>query len=236
MSSLVRLRLFALLHNLTLMIQLVLLAMAIAGQAEPVIRHLPIHDRVIALTFDACQTRKPAGYDAKIVRILRETHTPATFMLGGRWIETHPKQTKDLAADALFEIGNHSYLHPHMTRITSAKAKQEIAKTQEILFRLTARKARFFRPPYGEYDAQLVATARDLGLRTLMWDVETGDPDPHESAKAIARTVLRKARPGAIVIMHVNGRGWHSAEALPTIIRELRRRGYRFVRVSDTLD
>lgn len=209
-----------------------------SAHSQPIstaIYHLTTTKRIVALTFDACQTRKPAGYDSKIIRILRKTHTPATLMLGGRWMETHPKETKDLAADPLFEIGNHSYLHPHMTRITPGRARSEITKTQDIQFRLTGHKATLFRPPFGEYNSALVKIAASCGLKTLMWSVETGDPDPHESARKIVHTVLGRAHPGSIVIMHVNGRGWHSAEALPTIIRELHRRGYVFVRVSDEL-
>ncbi|MBV9864278.1 MAG: polysaccharide deacetylase family protein [Abitibacteriaceae bacterium] len=198
-----------------------------------VILHLSSRKRVVALTFDACQTRKPARYDQRIIQILRQTKTPATLMLGGRWMETHPAVTRGLAANPLFELGNHSYLHPHMTKIALPQMREEIQKTQRILFHLTGKRAVLFRPPYGEYNPALVRMAGSLGLKTLMWDVETGDPDPHESAKSIIHTVLSQARPGSIVIMHVNGRGWHSAEALPTIIRSLRQRGFKFKTISE---
>ena len=63
----------------------------------------------------------------------------------------------------------------------------------------------------------------------------TGDPDPHITAQDIERAVAQRTRPGSIVIMHMNGRGWHTAEALPTVIKDLRRRGYQFVTVSQAL-
>ena len=201
-----------------------------------IITHLAGDRREIALTFDACQTLgKPAGYDAKIIAILRRTHTPATLLLGGLWMETHPQITRELGADPLFELGNHSYRHPHMTKITPAEMRVEIEKTQAIMYRLTGRWGKLFRPPYGEYNATLTSVAAGLGLRTLMWSIVTGDPDPHESARAIVHTALTKAKPGSIVIMHVNGRGWHSAEALPSIIAGLRARGFTFVQVSQGL-
>ncbi|MBV9848411.1 MAG: polysaccharide deacetylase family protein [Armatimonadetes bacterium] len=190
----------------------------------------------VALTFDACQTRKPAGYDARLIRILRATHTPATLMLGGRWMETHPAATRSLAADPLFELGNHSYLHPHMTRLTPAGMRAEMQETQDVMYRLTGKQGVLFRPPYGEYDPALISVAARLGLHTLTWEVVTGDPDPHVSAKDIVRAVLERTRPGSIVIMHMNGRGWHTAEALPTVIAALHRRGYRFVTVSQALE
>ncbi len=210
-----------------------------AGHAPPlppvkpqVITHGSRARKVVALTFDACQTRKPAGYDAKIIGILRTTHTPATLVLGGRWMETHPEATRSLAADPLFELGNHSYLHPHMTKITAAQMRQELQETQDVMYRLTGKQGVLFRPPYGEYDPTLVQQAARLGLKTLTWEVVTGDPDKHILAPAIVRTVLTRARPGSVVIMHMNGRGWHTAEALPAVIRGLRKRGYQLVTVS----
>lgn len=200
--------------------------------------HLPERassTKLIALTFDACQTRKPARYDARIIGILRRTKTPATLLLGGRWMEAHVAITRALGADPLFELGNHSYLHPHMTKISQASMIQEIQKTQGILYRLTGREPTLFRPPFGEWNPTLEAVAAHLGLRTLMWSVETGDPDPHESARDIIHTVMTEAKPGSIIIMHMNGRGWHSAQALPTVIADLRQRGYTFVQVSQAL-
>jgi len=189
--------------------------------------------KVIALTFDACWKNKPSRYDATIIRILRETHTPATLLLGGRWMEAFPAQTRALALDPLFEIGNHSYSHPHMTRIPEAEARAEIQRTQDVPFGIAGRQGTLFRPPYGEYDQRLVRIAAGLGLRTLLWSIETGDPDPNTSADEIIREVMRRARPGSIVIQHMNGRGWHSAEALPTLIPRLRAQGYTFVKVSE---
>ena len=210
-----------------------------AGHAPPlppvtpqVITHGSRAVKAVALTFDACQTRKPSGYDAGIIGILRATHTPATLVLGGRWMETHPDATRSLAADPLFELGNHSYLHPHMTKITPAQMRQELQETQDVLYRLTGKQGVLFRPPYGEYDPALVREAARLGLKTLTWEVVTGDPDPHIKAPSIIRTVLTRTRPGSVVIMHMNGRGWHTAEALPAVIRGLRQRGYLLVTVS----
>ena len=210
-----------------------------AGHAPPlrpvtpqVITHGSRAVKAVALTFDACQTRKPSGYDAKIIAILRATHTPATLVLGGRWMETHPAATRSLAADPLFEIGNHSYLHPHMTKITPARMRQELQETQDVQYRLTGHQGVLFRPPYGELNPTLVREAARLGLKTLTWEVVTGDPDPNIKAPDIVHTVLTRAKPGSVVIMHMNGRGWHTAEALPAVIRGLRRRGYRLVTVS----
>ena len=187
----------------------------------------------VALTFDCCQTLKPAGYDQALVNILQQTRTPATFFLGGRWIETHPQAMKQLAGCNYFELANHSYLHPHFPKLTAAQVQSELQRTQALVARY-GRTSRFLRPPYGEYDRQTLAVARQLGLRTVTWSISTGDPDKNTSASEILQAVKR-AKPGDIIIMHANGRGWHTAEALPKIIAYLRHRGLRPVTLTTLL-
>lgn len=209
----------------------------LAPVAARLITHGPVTGlRRIALTFDACQTRKLSGFDTRIVQILKRTRTPATFCLGGYWMETHPDATRALARDPLFELGNHSYLHPHMTRLNAAQMARELLRTQDIQYALTGHQGTWFRPPYGEYNPLLIQTAAHLGLRSLTWSIVSGDPDPHVTAPRMVQAVLARARPGAIVIMHVNGRGWHTAQALPRLIPALRARGYTFVTVSRLLN
>ena len=226
--------------KLALLIRIFFLAVTIfgygvRGYADGVITHGDRTRREVCLTFDACETAKPVGYDVKIVEILERTHTPATFMLGGKWMEDHPDATRHLAANPLFEIGSHSYIHPHMTRVSSDRVREELVRTQEVLTSMTGRHGTLFRPPYGEFNDTVVDIASSLGLRTITWEVVTGDPDKHVSANAIVREVISKSRPGSIVIMHVNGRGWHTAEALPRVISGLRAKGYRLVTVSEAL-
>lgn len=190
----------------------------------------------VALTFDACETKKKARYDAKIIRILKQTGTPATLFLGGKWMESHPDETRSLAKEPMFELGNHSYIHPHLTQVSDTRIHAEIKKTQDIMFKLTGKQAALFRCPYGEYNKKVLQIAAKLGLRVIQWDVESGDPDRNFTSKKIISAVLSRVRYGSIVVMHMNGRGWHTAEALPVIIQKLRAKGYRFVTVSEMLD
>lgn len=194
--------------------------------------------RLVALTFDACEDLHPAGYDGEIIHILKQQGVPATLFLGGRWMWSHPGITRALAqargagGRPLFELANHSFLHPHLTRVSDERLREELALTQAIQYALTGHQGRWVRAPYGEYDGRVERIAAGLGLRLAQFDVVTGDPDPHISAGAIVRTVLRGVHPGSVVIMHVNGRGRHTAEALPRVIEGLRGEGYRFVTLS----
>ncbi len=204
--------------------------------APVLITHGPRDRREVALTFDACETPgKRAGYDARIVRILAASRTPATLFLGGLWMRSHPAVTRELAGNNLFELGSHSWSHPDLTKISNSRISAEVLMTQREMLRLTGRQARVFRPPFGFYDERVLRMVAARGLRVIQWDVVTGDPDPNVSADDIVGAVRGGARDGSIIIMHMNGRGWHTAEALPGVIRVLRQKGLRPVTASRLL-
>ena len=191
---------------------------------------------MVALTFDACQTRElVAGYDAAIIRTLTETHTAATLFLGGLWAESHPEETKLLAQVPYFELGNHSYSHPDFAVIPPEVMTEEITKTQKIIYELTGKRPTLFRLPFGTYTQEALDVIAGQGLQIIQWDVVTGDPDPNISAEDIIRAVETQARNGSIVIMHMNERGWHTAEALPTVIAKLQEKEFQLVTVSELL-
>jgi peptidoglycan/xylan/chitin deacetylase (PgdA/CDA1 family) len=192
-------------------------------------------EKNVALTFDACATIKISQYDSSIVRLLIETNTPATLFLSGKWMMEHQKETKQLAAVPFFEIGNHTNMHPHMTVLKESEMRQELEDTQAILQKLTGRQADLYRPPFGETSDSVQAVAKSLGLVTVQYDVASGDPDSSFDAKRLVNSVIDNVKNGSIVVMHINRRGWHTAEALPEIVARLKQRGFQFVKVSDLL-
>ena len=205
-------------------------------------------------TFDLCETDGSiAGYDGRIVDLLRAEGVKATVFAGGKWMETHAERTAQLMADPNFEIGSHGLRHLDMSRLNGEALKDEIVLTEAAYSRarksLVARQCAapapdekqvpermtLLRFPYGTCDAEALAAAADQGLYALQWDLITGDPDPHRSAKAIAETILGKVHPGAIIVAHANGRGWHTADALAIAIPKLKEEGYGFVTVNELL-
>ena len=191
--------------------------------------------KVVALTFDACSTSKPSQYDPRITSILLDMKAPATLFLGGKWMEEHPEQTRYLASMPQFELGNHTFLHPHMTKVSDQRARDELKWTQEMMYTLTGRQATLFRAPYGEIDDRVVKLAADAGMTTIQYDLPSGDPDEHATRDKLVEYVTTVAKNGSIVVMHINGHGWHTAEALPRIIKRLRKRGFELVTVSELL-
>jgi peptidoglycan/xylan/chitin deacetylase (PgdA/CDA1 family) len=104
-----------------------------------------------------------------------------------------------------------------------------------MLYTLTGRRATLFRAPYGEVDARVARLGAEAGMIAIQYDLASGDPDPRISAKRLREYVSGQAKNGSIVVMHMNARGWKTAEALPRIIVRLRKRGYKLVTVSELL-
>jgi peptidoglycan-N-acetylglucosamine deacetylase len=197
-----------------------------------VIRHGPRKTMEIALTFDACSPRGRGRLDTAVARVLIQTRTPATIFLGGKWAADVARALRPLASDSLIEFGNHAYRHPHLMRLSGDSIAQELRKAQRAIKGVIGKKPVLFRAPYGEVDARVAAVAESLGLTVIQYDLPSGDADSLISEQAIVRYVSSMARGGSIIVMHINTRGWHTAEALPEIIANLRRKGYSFVTVS----
>ena len=133
----------------------------------------------IALTFDACSTLDRSFYDDRITRVLLRTRTPATLFISGRWAETHLRQVRVLAEQPLFEIANHSFIHPHMTEVPVERQREELIWTQQVLL-LGHRKAPALLPASVRRSRRRAgAGRRATGYRTVEYDFASGDPDKH---------------------------------------------------------
>ncbi|HEX4304178.1 MAG TPA: polysaccharide deacetylase family protein [Rhizomicrobium sp.] len=206
-----------------------------AARAEVIMR-LPTHERVVALTFDACEQQRAMKLDTGISDFLVAHRIPFTLFLSGRFVQDNAAAVKALAALDFVELENHSWDHPnHMERLSDQGIRDEILMTDAEVARVTGRGTAFFRFPATNYTARTLADAEGLGFRVVHYRWEAGDPDPHETASRIVRETLEAVRPGDILIQHINGRGWHSAEAMPGLIAGLTAAGYRFVLLRDYL-
>ncbi len=195
----------------------------------------PSSSRKVALTFDACSTLWPSRFDTAVANILIETGTPATIFLGGKWVLDRPEDARRLASVPFFEIGNHAYLHGHLTKVSEDRLQYEIQWTQEIIHTITGKIPAYFRAPYLECDRRVIRKAAVLGLATVAGDLPSGDPDEHATKERLIDEIRYHIKNGSIVIMHINKGGKHTAEALPEIIRLLKERGYEPVTLSELL-
>ena len=190
----------------------------------------------VALTFDACSTLRASRFDSAVADILNKTKTPATIFLGGKWVLDRPKDAVFLASIPFFEIGNHTYLHGHLTNVSEDRLYFELLWTQEIIFTVTGRIPAVFRPPYLESNRKVAEAAARLGLKTICGDLPSGDPDSNASKERLIDEIKYHVHNGSIIIMHINKGGKHTAEALPDIIQWLKNNGYELVTVGQLLE
>jgi peptidoglycan-N-acetylglucosamine deacetylase len=189
----------------------------------------------IALTFDACTTRE-LFYDGRVIDALVAARVPATIFIGGRWAQGQAEHVKALAANPLFEIGNHTFSHPHLSKLNEEQIRDEIQRTQVELETLTGKPPRLFRPPFGEYNYRVARVAASLGLITVQYDLPSGDPAKSATKERLVGWVLGRAQPGSIVVMHMNHKHLNTGAALPEIITGLRERGYELVTVGTLMN
>jgi peptidoglycan/xylan/chitin deacetylase (PgdA/CDA1 family) len=200
-------------------------------------------NKVVALTFDAC-TGAPDDYNAALIEFLRREKIPATLFISGKWIDYNRGTFLQLAKDSLFEIENHGLLHRVCSVNGRTKYKQpatksaaEVVDEMELNARkieaLTGRRPRFFRPATAFCDEQSVQIARLLNMEVVSYDILSGDAIPFTPARIIAGNIEKKARPGAIIIMHFNHPKWFERTALESAIPALRKAGFRFVQLKN---
>ncbi len=198
--------------------------------------------KVLALTFDACGGPKGSNYDENLIQYLEEEKIPATLFISGRWIDRNPGILPTLSRSSLFEIENHGLNHkPCSTIGRSAYGIKGTKNTREIFdeielnglkfLNLTGRKPKYYRPGTAFSDEICVEIANALGYEVVNFSVR-GDAGATYSKKQVKEALLRSA-PASIVLMHMNHPEGQTAEGVVEAIPELRKRGFRFVKLSE---
>ena len=185
----------------------------------------------VALTFDdgpwPVQTRR-------VLAVLRRMRAPATFFVVGDLAEHFPRLIAAERSQPGILVEDHSWTHPLVPPFGEQRPRTVRFQIARTLQTLTAEHvhATLFRPPGGGWSDRVVAIASSLHVRLVLWSVDPRDWAPGATAKSITRNVLNHVEPGSIVIMH-DGGGNRTAtiQALPRIIRGIRRRGLRLVNV-----
>ncbi|MEU6477638.1 polysaccharide deacetylase family protein [Streptomyces sp. NPDC047017] len=207
--------------------------------------------KIVAFTFDADMTadegRRAASGERfdnpQLIATLRSLKVPATVFMTGKWAETYPDEARSIGTDPQFELANHSYSHYAFTGDCyglPTVSEDEVRSDVERAYTAFA-KARvphpmpYLRFPGGCYDNQVLRTLSPLGLTAIQWDVVSGDAFATD-AGAVARQVLDGVKPGSVVVMHCTRSAAPTTEqVVRTVVPELRKRGYRFVKVSDMI-
>lgn len=194
--------------------------------------------RQIALTFDACM----GGCDDALLDTLRRNDVPAVLFFNAKWMDQHPDRAAQLAADPLFEIGNHGTRHVPLsvtgraaygiagTR-SAAEVVDEVWASHQKITALTGKPPTWFRPGTAHYDDVGVAIVQELGERPLGFTVN-GDAGATLPAAKVRANVVGAA-PGSIVISHMNHPRAGTAAGYAAAIPQLRAAGWEFVPLRD---
>ncbi|WP_309122978.1 polysaccharide deacetylase family protein [Paenibacillus sp.] len=166
-----------------------------------------------------------------MLKTLRDENVKATFFFLGSWLKTHPEEAKRIAAEG-HELANHAYWHKTpLSQLSDEAVRKEILDTQKLLKETLGVEGTLFAPPSGDFDANTVKVAHDLGLRTILWSLDTIDwKEP--GAETIVRKVAARLEPGSLILMHPTE---SASGALRGMIQEAKRQGYALGTVSETI-
>lgn len=185
---------------------------------------------VVALTFDGGGNAEGAK---KVLAVLRRQHATATFFLTGHFVQTYPGLAHAIGRG--YPVANHTVNHLDMRRLSDTAATHEVVRAERLIRHATGRDPRpLFRFPYGARDARTLRLVHNLGYASIRWTVDTWGwmGLSMQTVAGAQRRVLQYLLPGEIVLMHLGAsrdRSTVDSNALPGIIRAVRRRGYRFV-------
>lgn len=194
---------------------------------EP-LRVVPTTKKDLALTFDiSWGTVMPP----KVLAILEREKIPATIFISGPWALQAPEVIKRIHRDGL-EIESHGWKHVNYSQLSSPQIAENITKADAALKSLVPVTPHFIRPPNGDYNQRVSEVAANLGYRIVIWGTDSIDWMNPGVDRIISR-VVKRARPGDIILMHASDTCKQTDLALPTILKELREQGYHFRTLDD---
>ncbi|MBO5228846.1 MAG: polysaccharide deacetylase family protein [Lachnospiraceae bacterium] len=198
-------------------------------------RELPIYcvdtqEKKVALSFDGAWGNEDT---ATLLSILDEYDVKVTFFFTGEWMKKYPDDVKAIYA-AGHDIANHSENHKNMSQLSTSQIESELSKPHETIKELLDFEMNLFRPPYGDYDNDVITTATANGYYTVQWSVDSLDWKDY-GVDSIVKTVLnhKNLDNGAIILMHNGAK--YTKDALPQVIEGLRNQGYELVPISELI-
>lgn len=179
-------------------------------------------EKKIALTFDD----GPGKYTEQLLDGLKEADVKATFFLLGINAESNREIVKRIADEGHL-IGNHTYDHVQLTKLSLQEAKLELRKNSDLLYQITGKSILYMRPPYGEWSDAL---AENCDMTRVMWSIDPVDWSVQNTSQ-VAAHILSHAEDGSIILLHDIFRT--SVEAALQVIAPLKEAGFTFVTIDE---
>lgn len=166
-----------------------------------------------------------------LIDILGKYKVKATFFVVGDWVDKYPESVKALH-DAGHEVMNHSNTHAHMSQLSKDEIIADVEACNDKIEAVTGVRPTLIRPPYGEYDDNVITAIRSIGMEPIQWDVDSLDWKDYDAA-TITKRVTEGVQPGSIILFH--NAALHTPEALPGILEYLLGEGYQVVPVGQLI-
>lgn len=198
-------------------------------------RELPIYsvgtdEKKIAISFDAAWGNDDTG---EILDILAKHNVHATFFMTGGWVESYPEDVKAIF-EAGHDLGNHSQNHKNMSQLSDAEIKEELMTVHEQVKELTGYDMFLFRPPYGDYDNEVILDARACGYYPIQWSVDSLDWKDYGAEEIISRVCNHENLTGGAIILCHNG-AKYTTKALDALLTSLKQQGYELIPISELI-
>lgn len=191
--------------------------------------------REVALTFDDAPDDR---FTPQILDVLKKESVKATFFVVGNRVETHPEIIKRMA-DEGHVVGNHSYNHANLPKLSDADFRGQVTKTDDLIRSITGYKPMLIRPPYGNISEPQIQWLASQHKKIINWNVDSLDWKGL-NAEQVKTNVLAHVRPGSIILQHAAGGTGEdlsgTVHALPDIILKLRSDGVKLVTIPELLD
>lgn len=186
--------------------------------------------KIAYLTFDNGYEN---GFTESILTTLRDEEVPATFFLTGHYVKSAPELVRQMVKDGHL-IGNHSYDHPNMARLSASEMKKEWQRFDDALRQLTDMERTYYaRPPEGIFNEEVLRVGNEAGYRHMFWSIAFKDwlKDERRGADYAYNALMEQLHPGAVILMHTVAQD--NAEAMPAFIRDAKKQGYTFASLDD---
>ncbi|MBP3633826.1 MAG: polysaccharide deacetylase family protein [Oscillospiraceae bacterium] len=188
-------------------------------------------EKVLYLTFDAGYEN---GFTEMILDTLKKHEAPAAFFLVGNYLEKEPELVKRMAQEGHI-VGNHTWNHPDMSKISEKEAFAEELKKVEDAYRqiIGEDMAHFYRPPQGNYSEENLKMAQELGYKTVFWSLAYADwdNDRQPTADEAFSKLIPRVHPGAVVLLHSTSKT--NAAILDSLLTKWEEMGYGFAPISE---
>ena len=183
----------------------------------------------IALTFDDGPNQK---LTPRLLDLLAQHHIHVTFFVVGENVVEHPEILQRAIREG-HEIGNHSWSHPNLAKMSDENVRSQIKRTEDAITSAIGSRPTLFRPPYGSVTPHQKHFIHDeLGYEIILWEVDPLDwknPGPN----VVSSRILKETHPGSIVLAHdIHAQ---TIQAMPATLSELEAKGFKFVTVSELL-